>query len=512
LIRILSVSILALIVLAACYSARMDPSARLGVEAITSSALLDDVTTLAAPEFSGRLAGSPGYEAAARWAARRFDRLGLEPGGPDGDYLQRLPIEYNDITATPTLNVQLGEERFAAALGPDFLCRGFTGSGEVQAPVVFAGYGLSAPERGYDDYADLDVTNKVVLVFKRNPSWAPDSLGWDWASSTPRAKARTAREHGARAMLWFEVADPGAEQPPRGPIGSVLHGPGEHEADMPQLELSAALADRMLGGAGRAAALKARIDSTRTPVSHPLATEVSLTVEASYDPERETCNVVAILPGSDPELAQDALVIGAHLDHVGRQSPEVYFPGANDNASGAAAVLRLAEAFATSAERPRRSVVFVLFAGEESGLVGARHHAEHPVFPAERTTAMFNLDCVACGDSIRVGGGKSNPDHWNLARELDREGARLMVASTWMGGGADATPFFAAGIPTLYWVTTNSYEHLHVPGDTPETLNESLYTELVRLAFRTAWAVADAPAGAATPASATAGRDTSPAG
>ena len=105
---------------------------------------------------------------------------------------------------------------------------------------------------------------------------------------------------------------------------------------------------------------------------------------------------------------------------------------------------------------------------------------------------MFNFDCVACGDSIRIGGGRSTPELWELARSLDAEHHRRTVAATWHGGGADATPFFERGIPTLYWVTTDGYTHLHSITDTPETLNGPLFEDLVQLAFRTAWATADA--------------------
>ncbi|HOX25542.1 MAG TPA: M20/M25/M40 family metallo-hydrolase [Candidatus Krumholzibacteria bacterium] len=477
--------------LGACQRGSSDEVSR-GVAAIEAEAMLADVATLAGPHFSGRLAGDAGFEAAARWAARRFDRLGLEPGGDDG-YLQHLPIETNIIRGTPALRVVTADGAVVdAVLGRDFTCRGFTGSGAADTTVVFAGYGLSAPERGYDDYAGLDVAGKIVLVFKQNPGWSPDTTGWAWPSGTPRVKGGTARAHGAVAMLWFQV--PGEDDlPGRGPIGSVLHGDGDHLSDLPQLELDASLADRLLGGAGESRHLKAAIDSLHAPRSRALTSRAALAVDADYNPARDTCNVVAVLPGSDPAYRDEALVIGGHLDHVGRQSPGLYFPGANDNASGAAAVLRLAEAFTSTGRAPRRSVVFVLFTGEESGLVGASFHAAHPAFPPERTTAMFNLDCVACGDSIQVGNGKSAPRLWELARSLDAAAARLTVERTWSGGGADATPFHDAGIPCLYWAAANGYGHLHAPDDLPESLNAPLYEELVRLAFRTAWTVADSP-------------------
>lgn len=479
--------------LAACQQQPGDPVAR-GLDVITAEAMLGDVAILAGPDFSGRLSGDPGYEAAARWAVRRFDRLRLEPGGDDGTYLQRLPIEFNQIQGTPTLRVTgFDGAVYDAVLGRDFACRGFTGSGAVDAEVVFAGYGLSAPEHGYDDYADIDVNGKIALVFKRLPRWTPDSLAWDPWHGTPRGKATVARQHGAAALLWFDVPREGDWAPHRGPIGSVAHGDGEYLPDMPHLELDLALAERLLGGDGAAPRLQAAIDSSRSPFSHQTPGRAALAVQSIYDPARETCNVVAVLRGSDPELNGEALLLGAHLDHVGRQSPTVYFPGANDNASGAAAVLRLAEAFQAAGRAPRRSVVFALFAGEESGLVGSSFHADRPVFPLADTIAMFNFDCVACGDSIRIGGGESAPALWNRARALDAACNRRTVAATWKGGGADAQPFHERGVPTLYWVTTNGYAHLHAVTDTPETLNGHLYADLVRLAFRTAWELADAP-------------------
>jgi len=487
------------LVLVASADAADLPAPASGLAVISEAALLADVGHLASPELDGRVAGSAGYWQAARWAADRFAALGLQPGGDDG-YFQRLTCEHNEFMAPPRLRIMAaGGATRECVLGPEFLARGFSGSGEVDAEVAFVGYGLSAAERGYDDYAGLDVAGKIVLCFKRNPVWNPDGEPWPWESSTPRAKSATAAAHGAVALLWFEVPAPG-ETVGRPPIASVMHGPGPQPAGFPQLEISEAVADQLLGGAGEARRLRDLVDGDRTPRSRPLGSRAELAVQAAYDPARATCNVVAILPGSDPQRRDQTLLIGAHLDHVGRQSPTVYFPGANDNASGSAAVLRLAEAFASAGVAPARTVVFVLFSGEEAGLEGARHHVSAPARPLADTVAMFNLDCVACGDSIKVGSGESSPELWALARRLDAENAGLMVAATWAGGGADATPFHDAGVKTLYWVTTNSYAHLHVAGDQPETLNGPLYAELVRLAFRTAWAVAndDEPGGAPT--------------
>lgn len=469
-----------------------------GLAAITGELLLADVAHLSAPALDGRLSGSDAYVAAARWGADRLAALGLEPGGDlraggDGrDWLQWFEAEYNEHLEAPRLAVGgpgVAEGRRELKAGPDFTARGFSGSGEVAGQVAFVGYGLSQPARGHDDYAGLDVRGRIVLCFKPNPAWSPDSTGWDAQSQTPRQKSLAARAHGAVALLWCETSTDA--RPSRAPIGSVLHGPGEQPLDFPQLEVSEAVADLLLGAPGEARRLREAIDAAKAPASRLLETNAEVGVKARYAAAHPTCNVVGLLRGSDPALAGQPLVIGAHLDHVGRQGAELYFPGANDNASGSAAVLRLAEAFARAGRPPARPVVFALFAGEESGLEGARHHAAHPLLPLADTVAMFNLDCVAFGDSVQVGSGRTSPGLWARARELDAANDACTVARTWGGGGADATPFHEGGVPTLYWVTTNSYRYLHDPGDVPATLNAPLYEKLVRLCFRAAWDVAD---------------------
>jgi Zn-dependent M28 family amino/carboxypeptidase len=251
------------------------------------------------------------------------------------------------------------------------------------------------------------------------------------------------------------------------------------------------VAQEMLAAMGpRLADLKAAIDSTRQPQSRELGLQVRVDVMARYHERQPSANVVGVLEGADPELRDQYLVIGAHLDHVGSQGG-IYFPGANDNASGAAAVMAIAEAFARGGARPRRSIIFTLLSSEESGLQGATHFVEHPPVPLGKIVAYFNLDCIGHGDSIQVGSGKTSPKLWRLARELDAGGARLTVEETWGGGGADATPFAEKKIPTLYFASRFSYTHLHQPGDTPATLNPRLYEALARLVYRTAWKVAE---------------------
>ena len=183
--------------------------------------------------------------------------------------------------------------------------------------------------------------------------------------------------------------------------------------------------------------------------------------------------------------------MGAHLDHVGSQAGKIFFPGANDNASGSAALLQIARAFSSLKEKPKRSIIFVFFASEEQGLNGSKFFADNMPFSKEKVKAMINMDCVGYGDSIQVGGGESAPSFWNIAKQIDTDNDRLLVTRTWKGGGADAEPFFSKGIKTLYFVTTNSYKHLHMLTDTPETLNQNLFEAITRLAYLTAMNIAN---------------------
>ena len=366
------------------------------------------------------------------------------------------------------------------------MLRGFTGSGNLNLPVVFCGYGISRPDLGYDDYEKIDVKDKIVLVFKQNPSWKINEAAW--GSEYPREKSHIAYNHGAKGILF--VSRPNDEKP-QPLIGSVMHGEGEQIDSFPQLHISLEAANDFLSFINMSInECQTRIDEQRQPFSFLTMGSAEIVVNAQYEKSAKTMNVVGKIEGTDPELKEEYLVIGAHLDHVGSQAGLV-FPGANDNASGSAAVLELAEAFQKSELKPRRSILFVLFASEEQGLFGSKHFVKNLKIDTNKIISMFNFDSIGSGDSIQVGNGKSSPELWNLARKIDKENFNLVVEDTWSGGGADLTPFYETGIPGLYFVSKYSYEHLHLPTDTPETLNLDLLDNIVRLAYLAARAVAD---------------------
>lgn len=456
-----------------------------GVDRIKSENLMKTVEYLSSPELNGRLGGSEGYYKAAAFMAEEFKKLGLKPIGDEG-YYQNFTVEYNEILA-PCKFAMMNEDGTINVykLGDDFVCRGFTGSGKFNTEAVFSGYGFSDKANNFDEYANIDVRGKIVIMFKQAPSWKHGEENWN---QSLRYRAKNAYEKGAVGIIF--VSKPNDKNPQK-PIGSVMDGEGEQLENFPMIHADISVVDRILTSSGKnLKELQTEIDNGKKPLSFVTKQKVYLEVTAKYDKARRTMNVAGLLEGSDENLRNEYLIIGAHLDHAGGQAGEIYFPGANDNASGSASVLEIVRAFVESGVKPKRSILFILFSNEESGLNGAKYYTDNPLVPIERTVAMFNNDCIGHGDSIQIGNGRSAPILWQLANSIDSVNSNSMIMRTWNGGGADAEPFHKKGIPCLYFVSYFSYTHLHLPSDKPETLNPILFEHISRLGYMSAYEVA----------------------
>jgi hypothetical protein len=453
---------------------------------ITKNELMKTVEFLSSKELAGRLPGHEGYEKAANFISQEFSKLKLVPINQQS-YFQKLNVEYNNILLGESFSIIKNGSEKKYELGKDYIYRGFSGSGNFIASTLFCGYGLSQPDLGYDDYNGSDVNGKVVVVFKYNPRW--DINGKTFINGNPREKAIVAAKHGAKGILFVSFPN---DAEPQKPIGSVIHGEGEQMIDFPEIHIDLPLADELFDGCGfTLKEMQTKIDETKSPNSISLHHQVKINVNTNYEKEKETINVVGFFKGSDDKLKNEWLIVGAHLDHVGQQANKVYFPGANDNASGSAAVLEIARAFVENKIQTKRSIAFVLFASEEQGLNGAQFFADNLPFNQQKIKLMINMDCIGYGDSIQIGGGESAREFWNVAKEIDLRNLGLVVNRTWKGGGADAEPFYQKGIPTLYFVTTNSYKHLHMMSDKPETLNQNLFEAISNLAFLTIKKIAE---------------------
>jgi len=456
--------------LLSCKKENPDP-----VMLIKQENLKQTIEYLTSPELKGRLAGSEELQVASAHMAEKFNKLGLIPKGTKG-YFQEFNIEHNKINRC-SFSILSERARNSYKLGFDYACRGFSGSGKITAPVVFCGYGQENIEIGYSDYENIDVKGKIVMIFKFNPGWKINKQ--KWMVNSVRKKVDLAVSKGAKGVLFVSKPNDKFPQPI---IGSMAHGKGPHHNSIPQMHIDISLANELLSENNtNLKALQTKIDQKKTSASFTLKTQAHMFVDAEYYPVKKTRNVIAMIEGSDPKQKDEYIVLSAHLDHVGYQGNEVFYPGANDNASGCGAVMEIARVFSESNFKPKRSILFVLFDAEEQWMNGSAHFVKNPTINLKNIVTLYNFDCIAFGDSIMIGGGKSVPGLWKLAQYLDNEHAGLMVKDTWYGGGADAEAFFRKGVPTLYFATTNSYKHLHMPTDTKETLNYNLYEEVVKL-------------------------------
>lgn len=456
----------------------LPPSARAEVAPPAAAALLAEVETLAAADMDGRASGTEGGLRAARHIADVFRAAGLQPGGEHGTYLEWFPVA-TGMRLAPTGHgnalERLGGDRKIFNVSADWLPHGGATDGDVTAGLVFAGYGVAAAAEGYDDYAGLDVRGRIVMVLAGTPGHLPQTR---WSRLD---KLVAARERGAAALLLVDDTLPALDATAT-------------RFKLPSATVTPAAADALLAPGGLTTAkARAAIDGARAPRSFTLGATVRLAVSLTTE-ERRGVNVVGLLPGADPALAHEAVVLGAHYDHLGRAGDTLY-PGADDNASGTAVVVTLARAFA-AAGGARRPLVFALFGGEELGLLGSRRHVAQWV-PAQRPAVMLNFDMVGRmrGDKLQVGG----VDSGNGWRAVLEPAAKAIGVDLTMRGApfapSDHIQFYRAGVPVLFF-TTGIHGDYHGPGDTADKINAGGLARVAALAAH----VVERVAGGAPPA------------
>ncbi|MBI1786995.1 MAG: M28 family peptidase [Acidobacteria bacterium] len=452
---------------------------------------LEHVKVLAAESMRGRGTGSPELEKAAGYIARQFKKLGLQP--IDGkSYFQAFNV---------TTNAKLGaENRFEYADGlksialkfPDeFTPFNFSSRAKLSGSVVFAGYGITARELNYDDYAGLDVKDKLVLVLRHEPQEFDDKSVFNGKVYTEHSqffsKATNAKNHGARGVILInDRANHRGEAEKLEPFSKVV---GPNDAGIPFVQVAAEIADRWFSGAGKSVdAIMTEIDQDLKPRSFPLP--AAIRIEASVDVERAVKtvhNVAGYLPGESAEH----LVIGAHYDHLGlgeqfSMAPSMAgtpHPGADDNASGTAGVLELARYF-TSLPKPKRGILFLCFAGEELGLLGSSYYVNHPTFSLDKAVAMINMDMIGRmrDGKVYIGGvGSGNTLKSLLDGILPRyDKLKVDFSETAGYGSSDHTSFTTKQVPVLFFFS-GLHADYHKPSDTWDKIDGASAAGLLKL-------------------------------
>jgi hypothetical protein len=421
---------------------------------------------LAVDGMRGRKSGGPGGRMAEEWAQSLMGRLGLDPMDREGIYLQAFRFPATDVVAPIGLTVE-GEP---VAYRTDFVDLLFSGDGVAEAEVVFVGYGISAPDRAWDDYAGVDVSGKVVLAIRGAPArreaefFEERQIGW---------KSRLAASRGAAGFL---VAD--GRTPVPGTIQGEFFAPR-----LPAAWVSAEVADRLLGKHGRTLAeLRRARDEGDPGRSFGTGAKVRLEVHGRFAPQAEGRNALGGIPGRDPDLRNEVILVGAHLDHLGVDPTGQVFNGANDNASGVAAILALAETLKENRWRGDRTVVFACFAGEEQGLSGAKALVADVPFPFPRIVAMLNVDMAGHGKTeVSFGGGEAYPAMAGRILRSLQGATRARLRSFRADKNSDHWPFYERGIPSFFVLSSGEYAHYHQPTDDAERLNPEAMEAVARV-------------------------------
>jgi len=355
----------------------------------------------------GRMTGTPEYDEAAAYVAKHFEEIGLESGGEDGSWFQAVPMLARRIDVSSALVTfhQDGEEN-AQRWQQDFVMGGdvVRDETEITAEVVFVGFGIHAPDMNYSDYDDIDVEGKIVALFGGAPDTFPHNERAFYSSGLTKAEEAVARgavgsiglrsRTDQRRYSWERISENAGVRPGM----SWINLSGDAANYFPELQGSATInvppAEELFSRAPISFEDALDTADAGTPLSTPLGTEVTLARNTDHE-SIASPNVIGILRGSDPVLADEYVVFTAHLDHVGIGVPkngDDIYNGMYDNAMGSSILIETARAFAAMPEPPKRSIVFIALTGEERGLVGSDYYAHYPTVPSGSIVANVNLD------------------------------------------------------------------------------------------------------------------------
>jgi Tol biopolymer transport system component len=447
-------------------------------ETAAAARFRDDVHWLADDKREGRGVGTAGLEAASRWLADRFREIGLAPAGEDSGWFQRFEVPVA-VAAQPATAVEIDG---AAVARGDFQPASFSGNGKAAGEVVFAGYGITAPELGIDEYKDIDAKGRIVAVRRFTPEGGPFAeQSVEQRYSGVRYKAWNAREHGALGLIVVDLAEgtPGDEAPlPTLAIDTTEVGGGD--AGLPVAILKRSAGAALFAGGHRAA----------------------LTV----DLERRTqpaVNVLGVVRAGAADRLRGAVLVGAHYDHLGfggsgSLAPDSREPhnGADDNASGTAALLEVGRRLAAERQRLRRDVVLAAFSGEESGVLGSTAFTRQPTAGLKTAdlAAMLNMDMVGrLRDNLVTVLGGDSAEEWNalVPPVCERDLVRCSLSGDGYGP-SDHSPFYAAGVPVLHFFT-GAHEDYHKPSDDADKINAAGGARVAALVADLALEIANGP-------------------
>ena len=410
------------------------------------------IKVLASDAMLGRKSGEPGGQMAADYIVSKLKEWGLEPAGSKGTYLQDLTIEYYEAQPGAALEIITGKTKREFVYGEDWRQVQYSGSGHLGADIIFVGYGISAPQKGYDEYAGVDVKGKVVLFSTDSPRMLAEKLREE---AQFQNRIRAAQEHGARAALTFR-----SDTQATGLFGG--RGSLRKENYRPDFAVIS-LDNRVIEFMFKHIKTETRylfqqIESTSKPQSFDTGVRAFLNLDIVFDEKRPTQNVLAKISGTDKNLKNEYVIVGGHMDHLGIDMTGDVFNGADDNASGTAVVMEVARTMKLNQIKPKRTIIFALWAAEEEGLLGSKYYTENPLYPLDKTVAYINLDMEGHGTGrVNFRGVYYAPEIWDLLKaRLPKDLVDNVSPGRGGPGGSDHTYFLSKGVPA-YFVATEGF-------------------------------------------------------
>ena len=454
---------------------------------ITSDELKDHVIYLSSEELSGRFPGTPGDKLAQDYIIEKFKSYGLKPGGDNGTFLQNFEMITNvSLGLNNSFSADMNNIPQSFSLGTDFTPVGFSTDGSISGSLVFAGYGITDSKSGYNDYKDIDVSGKIAVILR----YTPDPHNASFQEQSPLVvKTIRAKENNAAGIIF--VTGPVDNESDE--LMGLSYSNSYTDAGIPVINITRSAFDKIFASSGKTIdQLQNSINNSGNPASFDLS-GVSVNITTDVNPQTITTgNVIGVLEGNDPSAGDEAIVIGAHYDHLGygtygslyAGTDKQIHHGADDNASGVAGVLELAQKFAAQKESIKRDIVFMLFSGEEAGLLGSNFFTKSDLFKGMNVVAMLNMDMIGRvkNEQLVIYGIGSSP-MWEPVIKNYNTNYNFDITYTKAGfGRSDHSSFYSNNVPAVHFFS-GSHEDYHRPSDTYEKLDYSGHERIVKLVY-----------------------------
>lgn len=455
---------------------------------ITAEEIKEHITFLASDKLKGRDSGTEEIKQAAEYIRNEFQKSGLKPIF-DGKYFQEFPFIKNlELSDDNSLTLSYEEEEVSPKLWDEYITAPFSGNADVNAQLVFAGFGISAEDLNYDDYKGVEVKDKIVIVFRNTPEPTVPHSEFD-AHSSLRKKATVARDKGAAGIIFINPYD---ENKSSDDLVEFSFDRGGSISGFAAVSIKRSFIEQIFQSQGlNLKEVYDKIIETKKPASFEFKNASAKISTEVKEVESISWNVGGFIEGTDPELKNEWIIIGAHFDHLGMggegslyrgNEPQIH-NGADDNASGTTGVIELAEKFAYIKDQLKRSIAFFTFSGEELGLLGSNYLVNNLPFPAEDAITMVNMDMIGrLKDSSLIVYGTGTSSNWkDILKNHNKYGFKLTFNDEGFGP-SDHSSFYGKKIPVLFFFT-GTHEDYHKPSDDTEKINFAAQEKILNYVY-----------------------------